>query len=150
MPNAKKIWKAGGKITKLIGYDSKEAYRKEKALINLSEKDAEKYDLQFPLIDWQLTRDDCIRIIKDAGLCLAGKSSCYFCPASKVSEIKQLEVNYPKLLKRALALEANANLTKIKGLGGNSFSWREAVKTDDIFADQFQLQPEMICECYGL
>jgi hypothetical protein len=147
LPEAKKLWKNGERVIKLIGYDSNEAYRKEKALLSISDKDAGKYDLQFPLIDWKLTREDCVKIIKDAGLCLAGKSACYFCPASKVSEIKQLEANYPELLQRALDLEANAELTRIKGLG-NSFSWREAVKTTDIFADQFSLQPEMICGCY--
>lgn len=144
LPAAKEIWKRGEKITKLIGYDLTEKKRAEKA--SLFESD--KYQLRFPLIEWGIKRTDCVEIIKNAGLCQAGKSACYFCPSSRVSEIKQLGVNYPDLLQRALILESNADLTKIKGLG-HGFSWRDAIKSDDIFADQFELMPEMICECYS-
>jgi hypothetical protein len=144
LPEAKVIWQRGEKITKFIGYDLTEKRRADKAILYQSDK----YQLRFPLIEWGITRADCINIIKNAGLCVPGKSACYFCPSTRVSEIKQLGVNYPDLLQRALALEANADLTKIKGLG-HGFSWRDAVKTDDMFADQFELMPELICECTG-
>jgi len=141
---AKAIWQRGEKITKFIGYDATEIKRSEKVLLTFASK---KYQLRFPLIEWQITRDQCIEIIKNAGLCLPGKSACYFCPSTRVSEIKQLAVNYPDLLQRALYLENNADLTKIKGLG-HGFAWRDAIKTDDIFADQFELMPEMACGCF--
>lgn len=143
LPAAKETWKSGEKITKLIGYDLTEKRRADKAKLFKSDK----YELSFPLIEWEITRDQCKKIIEDAGLCQPGKSACYFCPASKVSEIKQLGVNYPDLLKRALDLEANAELTTIKGLG-HGFSWHEAIKNDDLFTDDFELMPEMICGCF--
>lgn len=130
-------------ITKLIGYDYGELRRIEKAKIYQTKK----FILRFPLHEWQLNREKCIQSILDAGLCLPGKSACFFCPSSKVSEIHALKQNYPDLLQRALAIEANADLHTIAGLG-HGFSWKDAVATNDIFSDLFSFQPEMICDCY--
>jgi len=33
-----------------------------------------------PLVDWKITRDECARIIKDAGLPVPPKSGCWCCP----------------------------------------------------------------------
>ena len=145
LTDAQALWKKRGKITKLIGYDATEKKRSEKILLKFNDP---KYSLDFPLINWEITRKQCVEIIKNAGLCLPGKSACFFCPSSKVSEIKQLGVNYPELLNRALNIEANADLKTLKGLG-HGFAWRDAVKTVDIFAGEFELMPEMICECFS-
>jgi hypothetical protein len=142
--DAKAILESGELITKMIGFDCTEIRRKESVMIKFK---SDKYKLWFPLIEWEITRKKCIEIIKNAGLCLPGKSACYFCPSSKVSEIKQLKHSYPELFDRAIALEDNSNLTKIKGLG-REFSWRDAVLSDDMFEDEFDLMPEMICECF--
>jgi hypothetical protein len=130
-------------VTKLIGFDSNEINRIEKSKLYLSKK----FIVRFPLQEYGFTRKDCIKIIIDSGLCLPGKSSCYFCPSSKKSEILALKENYHELLERAIALEENANLRNIQGLG-HDFSWRNVSLIDDMFADRFSLQPEMICECY--
>jgi hypothetical protein len=143
----KEIWKQGGKVNKFIGYDTTESSRAEKINIRERAEPNKKYNYVYPLIEWGIPRKQCLEIIKDAGLCLPGKSACYFCPSSKVSEIKQLKHTYPLLFDRAIALEDNANLTKIKGLG-REFSWRDAVLSDDMFEDEFDLMPEMICECF--
>lgn len=134
-------WKAGGKVTKLIGYDAGESHRTKK------DHTDDKYDFDYPLVRWGMGREECVKTITDAGLCLPGKSSCYFCPNSRPSEIKQLSVVYPELMERALAMEANANLTHIKGLG-RSYAWKDLVSNDDMFKDQYQFTPEMSCDCY--
>ena len=62
----------------------------------------------------------------------APKSSCWFCPASKKDEIIWLGRHHPRLLERALAVEANAqpNLTSVKGLG-RSFAWSDFLDATD-------------------
>jgi hypothetical protein len=50
-------------------------------------------------------------------------------------------------MERALAMEANAELTSVKGLGRN-FAWREVVGQEDMFPDDFHLSPELLCGCY--
>jgi len=88
-----------------------------------------------------------IGAIARAGLPQPGKSACFFCPSSKKKEILTLRDQYPELMTRALAMEAQANLTSVKGLG-RSFSWREFLdKQDepDLFSDAGK---EMDCGCY--
>jgi hypothetical protein len=143
LPEAKKIWKSGEKITKFLGYDSSEKNRVEKSKLI----DSPKYKYEYPLFEWGISRKGCIEIIKNSGLCLPGKSACFFCPMSRPTEIRQLKHNYPDLMDRALNMEKNANLTKIKGLG-IGVAWRDIINNDDMFEDDYELVPEMICECY--
>ena len=140
-PPAKDEWKAGRKIVKLIGFDADESHRTNKDYIS------DKYEYRYPLVDWDMGRDECIETIKKAGLCLPGKSACFFCPASKASEIRQLAQNYPELIKRALEMEENAELSSVKGLG-RRFAWRDLISQGELFAEAFNSTPEMICGCY--
>lgn len=73
-----------------------------------------------------MDRAACERSIRDAGLPVPPKSSCFFCPASKKREIVWLREHHPELLERAPAIEANAqpSLTSVVGLG-RSFAWAE-------------------------
>lgn len=143
LPEAKRIWKTGEKITKFIGYDATELHRIEKQKLRTDKK----YDFRFPLYEWGITRKECIEIIKNEDLCLPGKSACFFCPMSRPTEIRQLNHNYPTLMQRALAIEENAELTKLKGLGIN-VKWSDVIATTDLFEEEYELVPEMICECY--
>jgi|TARA_R100001480_G_scaffold153479_1_gene156647 hypothetical protein len=137
---AKDCWESGGKITKFIGFDAGESHRVK----DYSDK---KYTVEYPLVDWDMGREECIESIEKAGLCQPGKSACFFCPASKPTEIKQLKATYPSLSKRAIELENQAELTKIKGLGRN-FSWKELLATEDMFEEDFLSTPELLCGCY--
>jgi hypothetical protein len=88
--------------------------------------DREFFAYFYPLMDWGMDRAACERSIRDAGLPVPPKSSCWFCPASKKAEILWLRDRHPRLLQRALSIEANArpNLTSVKGLG-RSYSWAD-------------------------
>ena len=137
---AKELWKAGHKITKLIGFDADESHRAR-------EWEDEKYINQYPLVEWDMGRDECIKTISEAGLCPPGKSACYFCPSSKPSEIRQLAKNNPELMARAIAMEENASLTIIKGLG-RRFSWKDVIAQGSLFDDGYDSTPELVCGCY--
>lgn len=103
----------------IIGIDAGESHR------------ADSYpENDYPLLDWDWGREECIEAIQNAGLPLPGKSACFFCPSMKKQEIKDLKENYPHLYERALQMEGNAELTSIEGLGRN-FSWREYMKIED-------------------
>ena len=146
LKEAKEIWKAGNKITRCIGYDADEPQRAD---AEIPEDQAKKYINYYPLIEWDIGRDDCIEIIKNAGLCQPGKSSCYYCPNAHVSEIKQLKALYPELAQRAVNLEDNAreNMTTVKGLG-RIFAWGNVMKTPDMFEDDYFHTPDQQCDCY--
>ena len=87
LPETKKVFKEGGKITKYIGYDADEPHRAKIM-------DDKKYRYKYPLIEWGWGRDECIEAIKAEGLPLPHKSACFFCPASKQYEIKNLKFIY--------------------------------------------------------
>ena len=134
---AREVWKSGEKITKFIGFDADEAHRVK----DFTDK---KYVVKYPLVEWDMGRKECVESIKREHLMLPGKSACFFCPSSCISEIKALKVQHPDLYDRAVAMEDNAELTSIAGLG-RSFSWKNAAGTDDMFEDNYI---DIDCGCY--
>jgi hypothetical protein len=119
-PLARDRWAAGGVCVKVIGYDADEPDRVK------FHRDA-KWAFWHPLVDRDIGRAECEAVVRAAGLPVPPKSSCYFCPEMTPPEIADLERRYPALLARALAMEANADLTSIKGLGKHEYSWADMV-----------------------
>lgn len=114
---ARLAWATGAKVVKVLGFDADEERR---ATI----KEDAKYRYSYPLIEWGWDRDDCAAAMERVGMPPAAKSSCWFCPAMTVPEIQELRDSDPELFARALAMEANAELTTVKGLG-RRFAWRD-------------------------
>lgn len=140
-PPCQAVWNAGGKVVKLIGYDAGEERRAKIA------EDA-KYAYRYPLIEWGIDREGCIDAIEAAGLPIPPKSSCFFCPASRPSEVLKMQDEHPDLLKRALAIEeaAKATLVSVKGLG-RSYAWSDLIEQDRR-QGKFLFAPPIPCECY--
>lgn len=136
---AKEIWKNGGKIQKLIGYDADEPQRAK-------DFNDDKYWVSYPLIEWDWGREECLQRIKSAGLPPCGKSACFFCPSSRPSEIEELQRLYPNLAQRCIEMEANAELTAVKGLG-RSWSWTDLFNQEKLFDDS-ECSIEAPCGCY--
>ena len=143
---ARDVWARGEKVLRLVGYDASESRRAEKA-----PEGNKKYINRYPLIEWGWDRARCISEIVSAGLPLPGKSACFFCPSSKKHEIIDLKKRYPDLMQRAIAIENNANLTDVKGLG-RDFAWRDLVNWDEkqnkLFDDSDWSTAEVPCGCY--
>lgn len=124
-------------VIRLYGFDADEPQR------------AKPYEgNRYPLIEWGWGRDECIQAIERAGLKQPRKSACFFCPSSKKPEILLLRRQYPDLARRAVAMEKNAELTSVKGLG-RSFAWGDLYAADDAQAKLFPDSPiEIDCGCY--
>lgn len=136
---AKEEWANGNKITKLIGFDADEPQRAK-------DFDDDKYTVKYPLIEWDMGRDECLELIKVEGL-EVGKSSCFFCPSMRPTEIKELKKNHPCLADRCIQMEKNAELTHIKGLGRN-WSWTDLLNQGDMFDDPVGGMIDAPCGCY--
>lgn len=65
--------------------------------------------LYHPLIHQRLTRNDCRKIINDAGLPISPKSSCWFCPFKRPVEWIEMKREQPDLFARAIALDLHIN-----------------------------------------
>jgi hypothetical protein len=139
---AKEVWKKRQKCVKYIGYDANESHR----AANAAKRDDPKYTYEYPLIEWDWDRQDCLAVMERYGFKNIGKSACFFCPSSKKTEVIELHNRHPDLFNRAVAIEDQAELTTIKGLGRN-YAWKNLVKL------HLQNQPlpnvgfESPCEC---
>lgn len=83
----------------------------------------ERYGFKhYPLIEWGIDQKECEALIRSVGLPVPRKSSCFFCPNMRVEEVRELKRDYPELYERAIYLEKNADLKKLKGLG-RTWAW---------------------------
>jgi hypothetical protein len=78
---------------------------------------------EYPLIDWGLNQENCNALIRSVNLPVPSKSSCFFCPNRKISEIIELKEKHPELYQRAVDMEQNADLRSLKGLGRTKYAW---------------------------
>ena len=136
---AREAWKRGEKVIKLMGFDVDEEHRVAR------NHDDKKYIYRHPLVEWEWDREKCLEEIRSVGLPLPGKSACFFCPASKVKEVLALSCD---LKARALAMERNAELVTVKGLGRN-WAWEDLIRDNE---NQLQLNldhytPDIACGC---
>lgn len=140
LPEAREVWKSGQKVKKIIGYDCSESHR-------IKNYDDSKYEFWYPLVDWGWDRNDCIKAIEAAGIPKPNKSACFFCPSTKIEEIKELHESEPELIAKAIFMEENAQLTQVKGLG-RGFSWKSVIDYHQKQFDLFKHSPEISCDCY--
>lgn len=118
-PPARAAWARGDRVTKLIGYDCSPADTRRYA--QREGYDDPKYAFRYPLREWGWTRRDCAARIREEGLPIPVKSSCFFCAAMKPDEVRSLPRDYLRLI---VLIEARAapRLRSVDGL------WRTAVK----------------------
>ncbi len=92
---------------------------------------------EFPLIDWRMTRTDCIRVIKSAHLPVPVKSGCYFCPFQDIPRWQDLYFKHNDLFLKALELEETSkhfpeqklNEHTLRGLVARGFKDGNGMKT---------------------
>lgn len=134
------IFESEEKPIKYIGFDIGEKRRMKDDPTGLFEN-------HYPLIELNITRGDCEKAIRDEGLCMPLKSSCFFCPNMKAHEVLRLPED---LKKRAIKMEENAkdSLIELKGLGRN-YAWKDLINADEkqlkVFDDLDMYQQP--CEC---
>jgi len=90
----------------------------------------------YPLIDRKITRQECIRIIREAKLFVPPKSSCFFCSFQRIAQWEELYRKHPDLYTRAVKLEENTNRTiRPDGIPLQILKNRFDGKSGDLFND---------------
>lgn len=135
---AKAAWLNGHKVVRCIGIDASESRR---AVLT----EDKRFIYRYPLVRDKIDREQCIKIIKDEGIEVPPKSSCFFCPAMKRHEVLKLANDHPDLLARALDIEANATYHTLKGLGVR-WNWNDFIKNGVVDNSSVD-QPSMPCGC---
>jgi len=116
-------------------------------------RESDGYTSAYPLIDLGISRDGCLRLVKEAGLPQPPKSSCWFCPFKTSHGWQALRTERPELFRKATDLEQLLN-EKRGSLGKDrvylsSVGARRGLPIDQAFADQPSLLPEWIDEQDG-
>lgn len=62
-------------------------------------------DYEFPLIEAKMDRKDCVNLIKQKGLIVPNRSTCYFCPFQTKLQVRELFLNHPDLFKKLVDME---------------------------------------------
>lgn len=132
----------GCKFNQFMGIDAGEPKR-------VRESNDPKFTNVYKLIEWGWNRERCKSEILKAGLCLPGKSSCFFCPNMKRPEILALSKD---LQERAISMERAAapNLMEIAGLG-RDYKWEDLINADENQMKMFEdddYRDTPPCECY--
>lgn len=84
--------------TVYIGYDYEE--RRHRHL-----PDRKGIHFEFPLIEREINRNGCVKIIKDHELTVPRRSGCWLCPFQPLAGWVRLRVTYPDLFQKAVVLE---------------------------------------------
>lgn len=61
--------------------------------------------LDYPLLTLRLSRNDCKRIIREAGLPEPPRSACWFCPLRRASGWAEMKLTRPEQFERVVAIE---------------------------------------------
>jgi len=101
----------GKSVEFLVGFSSDEQYRAAKP---------SPMTRTFPLIEQGISTTDCVQIIKDYGLPVPLRSSCYFCVYEPYVEYNWLKNHHPELIEKALTIAVS--WSSINSLSGR-FDW---------------------------
>lgn len=99
--------------------------------------------LDYPLINLRIDRADCMNIIRDAGLPVPPKSSCFFCPYHTRKEWMRLKKEEPELFEKSVILEKTLNERRER-LGKDPVWLTDALRPLDEFIgnyDQLDIFP---------
>lgn len=93
----------GQKIVQYIGIAADEAWR--------CKADKSK---RYPLVDWQITEAQALRICYARGFDFGGlyeiyhRASCFCCPFQRIGELRQLRLHHPQLWEKLLVMDKRA------------------------------------------
>ena len=116
-------------------------------------RESDGYTSAYPLIELGISRSDCLRIVREAGLPQPPKSSCWFCPYKTTDQWITIRREKPELFAATADLEKMLNQKRaaigkdaiyISGVGA-----RKALPISDAIPDQLGLFPEWIDEQDG-
>lgn len=95
---------------------------------------------RYPLVNANINRAECYRVIQRSGLQIPRKSACFFCPGHALGEWKNLFYEHPELYERACQMEEVATR---KRRNGSTAAFRTDGTLRQLAARRWQGQIEM-------
>ncbi len=82
----------------------------------------------YPLIDYKINREECVKLIKQARLPIPVKSGCYFCPYNNMERWAEIYQKHPDLYKYSMKIEENGKHAETQRLAPRGYTLRELEK----------------------
>ena len=79
----------------------------------------------YPLIDYRISRDGCINLIKEAELPVPVKSGCYMCPFNNMGRWAEIYEKHPDLYRHAIEIEESGKHFGSQSLAPKGHTLRE-------------------------
>ena len=79
----------------------------------------------YPLVDYKIGRDECVDIIKKAGLAVPVKSGCHMCPFNNMARWTDIYKKHPDLYRLAMKIEENGKHFGSQSLAPGKHTLRE-------------------------
>ena len=124
----------GDTVTQWVGISLDEAHRMKPA------KDA-WLTSRWPLIELRMTRQDCLRWMRDHGYPEPPRSSCVFCPFHNDAEWLRLRDEEPEAFAQAVAFDEQyrSTLATVPSYRGRVYLHRQCVPLSEVrFAADYQ------------
>jgi 3'-phosphoadenosine 5'-phosphosulfate sulfotransferase (PAPS reductase)/FAD synthetase len=110
------------KVRSFVGIHAGEKQRMLTAKGDIKEREG----LEYPLIEWGLNQNHCNALCQWALGETPKKSSCWFCPNARPSEVEALRNEYPELYEIGVFMESQAQNHLRKPIPlGRSFWWKD-------------------------
>lgn len=79
----------------------------------------------YPLIDYKINREECVKLIKNARLPIPEKSGCYFCPYNNMTRWGEIYEKHPDLFKHSMKIEEEGKHFATQRLAPKGYSLRQ-------------------------
>lgn len=96
--------------------------------------------IEYPLLDLGLRRTDCQRVIREEGLPVPPKSSCYFCPFHTLDVWTDMRRDRPEVFARAVEVERKID-AKVAHKGEHRYLTRFGAPLDEVVPTGADLLP---------
>jgi hypothetical protein len=111
-------------VVQVIGISWDEATRMRRS-------DVKYITNEYPLVDRQLTRQDCLNWMQRNGYPMPAKSACYFCPYTDDQRWRETKLHQPDEFWRAVAFDA-AIRSGLPGVNGKAYLHRSLRPLDEV------------------
>lgn len=113
--------KLGSHVYQYMGIDYGEVHRMKPAKVDYVTN-------LYPLIDYKINREECVKLIKSARLSIPVKSGCYFCPYNNMARWAEIHEKHPDLFKYSMKIEEEGKHFETQRLAPKGYSLREIDK----------------------
>lgn len=116
----RKYQKCRAAVTCLLGISVDEAHRMKPSRVKWVTN-------TYPLVDANLTRQACVRIVEEAGLPTPQKSACVFCPYHSDATWRLMKATDPESFAQAVAFDEAARDMTMRGLRERAYVHRSCL-----------------------